>query len=220
MPTSKEKAHETAAPGPTDPTPPSPAEERQAAVDRARWELLLLEERWTPMGLRAVLGLGQEEMSVLGVRMFLLKITSGIKDPVEKMLVQQFTIAHHRLLQLHGQAAETQNLEAVKVFNAAAARLQGELRRLALAIRQYRLPVGQKTFSVVHQQNVVSGGDQRVQYVDMGKGKESLQAHDELKGKTDPLQERNHASALDPHEEPSTRSGWQAERRQATAVDG
>lgn len=220
MSTSKEKPPKTAAPGPTSTPPPSPVEEQQAAVDRARAEALLLEERWTPVGLRTVLGFSPDDMSILGVRMFLLKITSGVKDPVEKMLVQQFTVAHHRLFQLHTQAAETQNLEAVKVYNAAAARLQGEIRRLALAIRQYRMPAGQKSFSVVHQQNVVSGGDQTVQYVDMGKGKESLVAHDELNGKLDPLQERHSASAINTDEEPAASGGRADQRREAAAVDG
>jgi len=195
-----------------------PADEKRDAIERARKEAAFLEEQCAAVGLRVAMGIDPDDMSILGVRLYMLRITNGIKDPVEKMLVQQFTLAHHRLVQLHGQASDAQGLEAVKVFNAAAARLQGELRRLALAIRQYRMPAGQKSFSVVHQQNVVSGGDQNVQYVDMGKGKESLRSHDELRGKLDPLQERIHGTSLDNGEEPATRTGGQTDRRQAAAV--
>lgn len=63
----------------------------------------------------------------------------------------------------------------------------------------------------------MSGGDQTVQYVDMGKGKESLQAHDELKDNLDP---RNHASAFNTAEEPHACGGGSADRRETATVDG
>lgn len=202
MSTSKEKPPKTAATGPTSTQPPSPVEEQQAAVDRARAEALLLEEKWTPVGLRSVLGFSPDDMSILGVRMFLLKITSGVKDPVEKMLVQQFTVAHHRLFQLHTQAAETQNLEAVKVYNAAAARLQGEIRRLALAIRQYRAPVATRTFTVVEQQNVAT--KQEVTYVAQGADQKKLHSHD--------IEQGSNADGPDRTQEPQSRASWLREQ--------
>jgi hypothetical protein len=46
------------------------------------------------------------------------------------------------------------------------------------------MPPGQKSFAVINQQNVVSSGQQHVQYVDRGQGKETLLVRDELKGNT------------------------------------
>ncbi|MCE9592363.1 MAG: hypothetical protein K8S99_17800 [Planctomycetes bacterium] len=160
-------------------------------------------------------------MTVLGPRLYLLQLTRGIKDPVEKMLVQEFTVAHHRLMQLHTQASAAHGLEAVKVYNSAVARLQGELRRVALTIKAYRQPPAQKSFAVITQQNVVSGGDQHVQYVDMGQGKESLVARDELKGKTDnPLENRINGTFPGTGEEPAACGGGTAERQQAAPLVG
>lgn len=136
--------------------PPPRSQATLDAIARAKREANFIDEQLLPAGLRAILGINEGDMSAMGVRLYLIRITAGITDPVEKMMVQQFSIAHHRLLQLHSRATETQSLEAVKVYNAAAARLQGELRRLALAIRTYRAPVSPKTFTVVEQQNVAT----------------------------------------------------------------
>lgn len=91
-------------------------------------------------------------------------------DPVERILLQQLLMAHHRLAQLHVRSEQTTSLEAMRILNPAATRLLGELRQLALAIRQYRAPQLPKQFSVVHQQNVVAAGEQTVSYVDQSTG--------------------------------------------------
>jgi hypothetical protein len=59
-------------------------------------------------------------------------------DPVERMLLEQLAVAHFRTAQLHVLAGQAKGTEAVKLLTAAAARLLGEFRRTALALRAYR----------------------------------------------------------------------------------
>lgn len=62
-------------------------------------------------------------------------------DPVEVMILEQLALAHFRLGQLHGSAGRAGKAEVAKIYNAAAARLLGEFRRTALALRTYRTGV-------------------------------------------------------------------------------
>jgi hypothetical protein len=62
-------------------------------------------------------------------------------DPVERMLLEQLALAHFRIGQLHVSAAKATGIEAVKILNSATARLLGEFRRTALAVRVYRTRV-------------------------------------------------------------------------------
>src|SRR5262245_45301212 len=52
-------------------------------------------------------------------------------DPVERMMLEQLAVAHFRIAQLHVGAGQAKGAEAVKLYNAAAARLLGEFRRTA-----------------------------------------------------------------------------------------
>jgi hypothetical protein len=61
-------------------------------------------------------------------------------DPVERMLLEQLAWAHHVLGRLHVQAGSRDNAEESAAFHAAAARLMGEFRRSALALKSYRQP--------------------------------------------------------------------------------
>ncbi len=97
----------------------------------------------------------------------LLREAGSPTDPVEVMLVEQISLAHHRVAQLHAQAEQSKTIEGAKVYSTAATRLTGEVRRLALALKQYREPSGKKQFTVVRQQNVSAGG-QQVAYLDQG----------------------------------------------------
>ena len=94
----------------------------------------------------------------------LLRDAGNPSDPVEIMLLEQLTLAHLRVGQLHAQVEITKNIEAVKVYSTAAVRLTGEVRRLALALKQYREPSARKQFTVVRQQNVSAAG-QQIAYV-------------------------------------------------------
>jgi hypothetical protein len=91
------------------------------------------------------------------------------------MMIELLTLTYHSIGRLHVQAADAKTPEEAKVFNAAAARLNGEFRRTALALKTYRMPVVQKSFTVVKQANVTTG-NQQVAYVDQeGKATVSTQ---------------------------------------------
>jgi hypothetical protein len=62
-------------------------------------------------------------------------------DPVAVMMVQQLVLAHFRIAQLHASAGQAQGLEGIKILNSAAARMLGEFRRTALALRLYKAGV-------------------------------------------------------------------------------
>jgi hypothetical protein len=58
-------------------------------------------------------------------------------DPVERMLIEQLVLAHFRVAQLHVDAGYCKGAEGMKLYTAATARLLGEFRRTALALRAY-----------------------------------------------------------------------------------
>ena len=104
----------------------------------------------------------------LGVKQALddfLKQAGSITDPIDRCMHEQFYLTHHRLVRLQVDAANATKLEAQELLNTAAARLTAEIRKLALAIREYRAPMAPRNFSVIHQQNVATeGGKQDVRY--------------------------------------------------------
>ena len=68
----------------------------------------------------------------------LLKDAGSPTDPVEVMMLEQLAFAHFRIADLHVGAGLASGIEAIRVYNAVAARLLGEFRRTALALRAYR----------------------------------------------------------------------------------
>src|SRR5262245_17338250 len=74
----------------------------------------------------------------------LLKDAGDPVDPIERMLLEQLALAHFRIAQLHADAGQARGVEAAKIYNSVAARMLGEFRRTALALRVYRtrLPEG------------------------------------------------------------------------------
>jgi hypothetical protein len=59
-------------------------------------------------------------------------------DPIERMLLEQLALAHFRIGQLHVSAGRAQAPETAKMYNSVAARMLGEFRRTALALRVYQ----------------------------------------------------------------------------------
>lgn len=114
--------------------------------------------------------IGPKQVSTMGAASYLTTVYPDGKtpaDPVEKILLEQLVMAHHRSAMLNVRAHQAVNPECVAIYSTAAIRAGGEIRRTALAIRQYRQPSSSKSFSVIHQQNVAAGsGDQQVSYVD------------------------------------------------------
>src|SRR5262249_25958701 len=61
-------------------------------------------------------------------------------DPVEVMLLEQLVLAHLRAAQLQANAGQAEGLEAIRLYNAAAARLLAEFRLTVLTLKAYREP--------------------------------------------------------------------------------
>jgi hypothetical protein len=94
-----------------------------------------------------------------------LKASGASQDALEVLMLEQIAVAHHRILGLHSQAAGVETPEMIEVLTSAAAKLTAEMRRLCLAVREYRAPVGPRSVTLVKTQNV-AGGDQRIALLD------------------------------------------------------
>jgi hypothetical protein len=95
----------------------------------------------------------------------LLKDAGSPTDPITRMLLEQMALAHLHIGVLHTKAATTDSTDAAKAYLGAAARLQSEFRRLALALKELQSPSRSKSFTVVKQANLAAG-DQHVALVD------------------------------------------------------
>ena len=155
-----------------------PRDDRQKEIDRRT-----VAEITVPSALSTILG--GTLVGSTGVKVAFddfLKEAGSPTDPIERCLVEQYFLGHHRLVRLQAEAATATGIEFVKALNAAAVRLQGEQRRLAMTIRQYRAPIAQKSFAVIGQQNVVTGsGNQKVEYSQSGKASSDQPAADSPK---------------------------------------
>ena len=98
------------------------------------------------------------------------RLKSDVEDPVEAMILEQLALAHHRIVQLHVSASTARDVQAAAVYNGAAARLTGEFRRLALALRDYRTPLQGRSTTVIHrvEQWNQAQGSQEVGYARTG----------------------------------------------------
>ena len=95
----------------------------------------------------------------------LLRASGSPTDPLEVMMLEQAAVAHHRILNLHAQAAGVESAEMIEVLNTAATKLTAEFRRLCLAVREFRAPIVPKSVTLVKQQNL-SAGNQQVALID------------------------------------------------------
>jgi hypothetical protein len=125
------------APGPTAPPPTDP---RRQVQQRAAHHADALRGAAFPVLMSEALGLGGM-FDGSACRVFLERLLADAgnpADPVERMLLEQLALAHFRTAQLHVAAGQSKGAEAAKLLSAAAARLLGEFRRTALALRAYR----------------------------------------------------------------------------------
>jgi hypothetical protein len=95
----------------------------------------------------------------------LLRDSGQPTDAIEIMLLEQLMWAHHRVGDLHVQAATASSPQTSDVYGAAAVKLMAEFRKTSLALREYRSPVVAKQINIVKQQNVAAG-DQQIALVD------------------------------------------------------
>jgi hypothetical protein len=115
---------------------------RHSCAQRAAQEAEVLRKVVVPAQLATAIRIDQVGPS--GYRAYLdqlIKDAGHPTDPIEVLMLEQLVMAHFRIAQLHGSAGQAQGIEAVKMLSAAAARLLGEFRRTALAIRAYRAGV-------------------------------------------------------------------------------
>jgi hypothetical protein len=83
-------------------------------------------------------------------------------DPVEKLMVEQLALAHNAITKLYVRAASADDPAFSEVCFSALTRLLAEVRRMALAIREYRGPASPQIVNVVEQQNLALGGNQQI----------------------------------------------------------
>ncbi len=203
------------------PAPGAPAQQERVFATQAELDAAKIAELFWPTAL--LLSLQDSGTSKAGVILAYERFRAAAgspADPVERILLEELWLAHYQIADLHILASKGANAEITKIYSAAAVRLMGEVRRTALAIRAYRQPPSKKSFSVIQQQNIATGGGtQDVKYVDVAKGKATLVAQDGLVDKQAPegdlhgLRER-----IARGEKPASGSGWAEERKAAAAV--
>jgi hypothetical protein len=132
----------TVAPVPQPQAPPQPPapDPRRQAEQRAAHQAEVLNKMVFPTMMSEAVEISQY-INGSACRIYLERFLvdcGNPTDPVERMMLEQLALAHFRTGQLHAKAGITENAEAVKLLSAAAARLLGEFRRTALALRVYR----------------------------------------------------------------------------------
>src|SRR5262249_50668049 len=130
-----------------DPPPPGLDAARHVATQRVAHQAEALKQGAFPALMASALGLDRY-FDTAAYRVYLgqvLKDLGDPADPIERMLAEQLCLAHFRTAQLHVGAGQARGAEAVKAYNAVAARMLGELRRTALALKAYRtgVPAGE-----------------------------------------------------------------------------
>lgn len=85
-------------------------------------------------------------------------------DPIERMLIEQITLAHHNIGRLTARAAAASTPEHDAVYSTSAARLLAEFRRAVLALKKYREPTPSRNVTLVKHQNVAQ--NQQIAFVE------------------------------------------------------
>ena len=149
----------------------------------------------------------------------ILRNAGSPSDPIERMLIEQITLAYHNIARLHMAAAYAETLDHAEVYNAAAARLLGEFRRTVLALRDYRCPMAPKQVTLVQQQNLAAG-DQQVAFVEGGAARPgSAENYAHTKLETMQPEAITYEPQRDLIPQPETSGGRQAEPVEARPID-
>jgi len=142
---------------------------------------------------------------------------STTNDPIEQLMLEQILLLHHRLARVHALAGKANDVEALRILSAAAARLSGELRRMVLALRSYRSPVVTKAVTFVKMQAVAENQDVRFIDSQAGSSEEKIViARTEVAGNNGKSEGFDNISD-NPITRPSDR--WAPERLEAAALD-
>ncbi len=84
-------------------------------------------------------------------------------DPILRMMLEQFAMAHHKIARLNRMSAEANTPEVARAYDASAVALLAQMRQMVPTIKAYREPTAQTHVTVVKQQNLAH--NQQVAYV-------------------------------------------------------
>ena len=94
----------------------------------------------TPTALAMVLDM-ENMIGAAGCRVFLdemIQESGNPSDPLEIMLLEQMAMCHHYSIQMQAMSKKAEGIEAIELYLSSAARLSGEFRKTALALKEYR----------------------------------------------------------------------------------
>ena len=94
----------------------------------------------TPTALAMVLDM-ENMIGAAGCRVYLderIQESGNPSDPVEIMLLEQLTMCHQYSIQMQALSKKAEGIEAIELYMSGAARLSGEFRKTALALKEYR----------------------------------------------------------------------------------
>ena len=94
----------------------------------------------TPTALAMVLDM-ENMIGAAGCRVYLddlIKDSGSPLDPVEIMLLEQTAMCHQYSIQMQALSKKAEGIEAKELYMSGAARLSGEFRKTALALKEYR----------------------------------------------------------------------------------
>ena len=94
----------------------------------------------TPTALAMVLDM-ENMIGAAGCRVYLddlVKDSGNPVDPVEIMLLEQTVMCHQYSIQMQALSKKAEGTEAIDLYLSGAARLSGEFRKTALALKEYR----------------------------------------------------------------------------------
>ena len=101
---------------------------------------LVVKKVIAPAALAAAMGV-ENKIETSGCRVYLddlIKDSGSPVDPVEIMLLEQTAMCHLLSMKLQSKASEAEGIEAKELYMSGAARLSGEFRKTALALKEYR----------------------------------------------------------------------------------
>ena len=94
----------------------------------------------TPTALAMVLDM-ENMIGAAGCRFFLdemIQESGNPSDPLEIMLLEQTAMCHQYSIQMQALSKKAEGIEAIELYLSGAARLSGEFRKTALALKEYR----------------------------------------------------------------------------------
>ena len=94
----------------------------------------------TPTALAMVLDM-ENMIGAAGCRVYLdemIQESGNPSDPVEIMLLEQLTMCHQYSIQMQALSKKAEGIEAIELYMSGAARLSGEFRKTALALKESR----------------------------------------------------------------------------------